>query len=319
MLSGLLASPKHLPPKWFYDAPGSELFEQITCLPEYYLTRTEQEILRLHSGEMVEAAGSGLTLVELGAGSATKTGLLLQALLRRQLGVVYVPVDVSRSALVAATRRLRQFPAAASIPVIAVTAHAGATLWFADVCATVLAFGLYTTAVTTLASRRQNLFLKRLRSTAASDPVILSGLMLPISVISLVQVTVILGVFGAVSGSPADVALLAVSVALAFVMMLALGLATAGLTRSPEHAQVTTLPLSLGIVAVATWVGITGTEHLTLLKRLLPGGSAAELVVDSWNGGVPRTESLLLLAPTLAWVVVAIALATKLFSWEPRR
>lgn len=192
--------------------------------------------------------------------------------------------------------------------------YIGAVLVF-----TIGAFSLYATTVTTLAARRQNLFLKRLRSTAASDPVILSGLMLPISVISLVQVTVILGVFGAVSGSPADVALLAVSVALAFVMMLALGLATAGVTRSPEHAQVTTLPLSLGIVAVATWVGITGTEHLTLLKRLLPGGSAAELVVDSWNGGVPRTESLLLLAPTLAWVVVAIALATKLFSWEPRR
>ena len=184
---------------------------------------------------------------------------------------------------------------------------------------TIAAFGLYATTVTTLAARRQSLFLKRLRSTAASDPAILSGLLLPISVISLVQVTMILGVFGAVSGSPADVALLAVAVASAFVMMLALGLATAGVTRSPEHAQVTTLPLSLGIVAVASWVGITGTERLGLLKRLLPGGSAAELVIDSWNGGVPRTESLLLLAPTLAWVVVAIALATRLFRWEPRR
>jgi ABC-2 type transport system permease protein len=91
------------------------------------------------------------------------------------------------------------------------------------------------------------------------------------------------------------------------------------LTRSPEHAQVTTLPLSLGIVASATWVGITGTESLALLKRLLPGGAAAELVIDSWNGGVPRTESLLLLVPTLAWVVVAIALAMRLFRWEPRR
>lgn len=184
---------------------------------------------------------------------------------------------------------------------------------------TIGAFSLYATTVTTLAARRQNLFLKRLRSTAASDPVILSGLMLPITVICVAQVTVILGVFGAVSGSPADVALLALSVASAFVMMLALGLATAGVTRSPEHAQVTTLPLSLGIIAVASWVGIAGTEHLPLLKRLLPGGSATELVVDSWNGGVPRTESLLLLAPTLAWVVVAIALATKLFRWEPRR
>jgi ABC-2 type transport system permease protein len=181
------------------------------------------------------------------------------------------------------------------------------------------AFSLYASTVTSLASRRQNLFLKRLRSTAASDPAILSGLMLPIGVISLVQVTVILGVFGAVSGSPADVALLVVAVASAFVMMLALALATAGVTRSPEHAQVTTLPLSVGIIGVAVWVGISGTEHLALLKRMLPGGSAAELVVDSWNGGVPRSESLLLLGPTMAWVVVAILLARRLFRWEPRR
>src|SRR3546814_13715745 len=85
-------------------------------------------------------------------------------------------------------------------------------------------------------------------------------------------------------------------------MMLALGLATAGVTRSPEHAQVTTLPLSLGIIAVVSWVGITGTEELGLLKRLLPGGSAAELVIDSWHGGVPRVASLPLLAPTVVGV-----------------
>ena len=184
---------------------------------------------------------------------------------------------------------------------------------------TIAAFGLYATTVTTLAARRQSLFLKRLRSTAASDPAILSGLLLPISVISLVQVTMILGVFGAVSGSPSDAALLIASVASAFVMMLALGLATAGVTRSPEQAQVTTLPLSLGIVAVVLWVGFTGTESFTLLKRLMPGGASAELVADAWNGGTPLTDSLLLLAPTLAWTVAAIALATRMFSWEPRR
>ena len=192
--------------------------------------------------------------------------------------------------------------------------YVGAVLVF-----TIGAFGLYATTVTTLAARRQTLFLKRLRSTAASDPVILSGLLLPISAVSFVQVAVILGVFGAISGWPADVALLVVSVAAAFVMMLSLGLATAGLTRSPEHAQVTTLPVSLGIVAVVVWVGVTGTEQFALLKWLLPGGSAAGLIIDSWNGGVPRTESLLLLAPTLAWVVAAVVLATRLFRWEPRR
>ncbi|MFE0687046.1 ABC transporter permease [Streptomyces xiamenensis] len=184
---------------------------------------------------------------------------------------------------------------------------------------TVGAFGLYTTTVTTLASRRQNLFLKRLRSTAAGDTSILSGLVFPATVIALVQVVAILAALAGVSGSPANVALLAVGVLAVVAMMLALALATAGLTNSPEHAQVTTLPVSLGVIAVASWVGISGTEELATLKRLLPGGSATELLVDSWNGGVAVTDSLILLAPTFGWVVASVALASRLFRWEPRR
>ncbi|WP_433495779.1 ABC transporter permease [Micromonospora sp. CA-248089] len=184
---------------------------------------------------------------------------------------------------------------------------------------TIAAFGLYATTVTTLAARRQNLFLKRLRSTAASDATILTGLVLPISVIATVQVTVILVVFAGVGRTPANPALVAAALAATLVMMLAFAIATAGVTNSPEHAQVTTLPLSLAVVAVASWVGITGTESLALLKRILPGGSATELVVNAWNGGVPLADSILLLAPTLGWVVVAIVLAARMFRWEPRR
>ena len=184
---------------------------------------------------------------------------------------------------------------------------------------TVLAFGLYTTAVTTLASRRQNLFLKRLRSTAAGDAGILAGLVLPATVIALVQVVVILVVLGAVTTEPAQVPLLAVAILATTAMMVALALATAGLTSSPEHAQVTTLPVSLSVIAVASWVGITGTEDLARLKRLLPGGSATEMVVNAWNGGVPLADSLPLLATTLGWVAVAVAMAVRLFRWEPRR
>jgi ABC-2 type transport system permease protein len=183
----------------------------------------------------------------------------------------------------------------------------------------VLAMGLYATTVTTLASRRQNLFLKRLRSTAAGDPGILAGLLLPVTAITLVQVTAVLVVLSVVAGGPADVLLLMAAVVSTVVMMLGFGLATAGVTNSPEHAQVTTLPLLIGTLAVSGWVGFTGTEELTLLKRLLPGGSASELVVNAWNGGVPVAESLVLLAPTLAWVVVAVALAARVFRWEPRR
>jgi ABC-2 type transport system permease protein len=184
---------------------------------------------------------------------------------------------------------------------------------------TVGAFGLYATTVTTLASRRQNLFLKRLRSTTATDTTILTGLLAPATVIALIQATAMLSALGVVSDRPANVPLLAAAVVATMIMLIGLGLATAGLTNSPEHAQVTTLPVSLGVIAVTSWVGISGTENFTLLKRLLPGGAATELIVDAWNGGVAVTDSLALLAPTLGWVVVALALAARLFRWEPRR
>lgn len=184
---------------------------------------------------------------------------------------------------------------------------------------TIAAFSLYSTVVTTLAARRQNLFLKRLRSTAAPDSAILTGLVLPVSLISLVQVALVLVAFALVTDVPANIPLLVVAIAATFVMMLALGMATAGFTNSSERAQITTLPISLGTIAIAIWVGVTGTDSLALIKRLLPGGSATELVVYAWNGGLPIGDSLLLLIPTLAWVVVAIALATRFFRWEPRR
>jgi len=100
-LAGLTATPKTLPPKWFYDAQGSALFEKITELPEYYPTRAERAILHAVSGEIAGLSGARV-LVELGSGSSEKTRLLLDAL--RDLGTLrsYVPVDVSESALVLA-------------------------------------------------------------------------------------------------------------------------------------------------------------------------------------------------------------------------
>jgi L-histidine N-alpha-methyltransferase len=100
-LAGLSATPKSLPPKWFYDAQGSALFEKITELPEYYPTRAERAILRAVSGEIAALSGAH-ELVELGSGSSEKTRLLLDAL--RDHGTLrsYVPVDVSESALVLA-------------------------------------------------------------------------------------------------------------------------------------------------------------------------------------------------------------------------
>jgi dimethylhistidine N-methyltransferase len=104
---GLTSSPKTLPTKLFYDARGSELFEAITELPEYYPTRTELEILQEHSAEIAISAGTGLAIVELGAGTAAKTCTLLKAVAARQMRVDYVPVDISRVAVREARDRVR--------------------------------------------------------------------------------------------------------------------------------------------------------------------------------------------------------------------
>lgn len=124
VMHGLSTPPRHLPPKLFYDAEGSRLFDQITETPEYYPTRTERAILREFAGEMVQQAGNNLTLVELGAGSASKTQVLIQALLRRQLRADFYPVDVSSSALQGALASLNgHFPRLRVSPVVADYTH----------------------------------------------------------------------------------------------------------------------------------------------------------------------------------------------------
>ncbi|MFK4071551.1 L-histidine N(alpha)-methyltransferase [Streptomyces sp. NPDC029674] len=108
VLHGLTRTPKTLPPKWFYDARGSALFEEITTLPEYYPTRAEREILVDRSALIAEITGAR-TLIELGSGSSEKTRHLIDALADLH---TYVPVDVSESALTgAANTLLAQRPA----------------------------------------------------------------------------------------------------------------------------------------------------------------------------------------------------------------
>jgi L-histidine N-alpha-methyltransferase len=93
--AGLTTSPKELSPKYFYDERGSQLFERITELPEYYPTRREREILAGRSAEILAAAGTPGTLVELGSGSAAKTRHLLSAMRDAGSLETYVPVDIS--------------------------------------------------------------------------------------------------------------------------------------------------------------------------------------------------------------------------------
>ncbi|GAB2883524.1 L-histidine N(alpha)-methyltransferase [Streptomyces deserti] len=102
VLRGLTRTPKRLPPKWFYDAHGSELFEKITELSEYYPARAERELLNAHSADIAEVTGAR-TLIELGSGSSKKTRYLLDAMPDLD---TYVPVDVSENTLTQAGHAL---------------------------------------------------------------------------------------------------------------------------------------------------------------------------------------------------------------------
>jgi L-histidine Nalpha-methyltransferase len=119
VLHGLTSLPKTLPPKLFYDAAGSALFEQITELPEYYLTVTEQAIFERHASDMVRAAGGASTIIELGAGTAKKTMLILRAALDFHRAVTFIPVDVSSYALEVAHHRVHsELPQVAVHPLV---------------------------------------------------------------------------------------------------------------------------------------------------------------------------------------------------------
>jgi L-histidine Nalpha-methyltransferase len=117
--AGLHRSPRELPSKYFYDERGSRLFEEITRLPEYYLTRAEREILIARGVEIAAATGAR-SLVELGAGSASKTRILLAALREQAPKVTYVPLDVSEDFLHETGAALQQeFPSLVVEPVVA--------------------------------------------------------------------------------------------------------------------------------------------------------------------------------------------------------
>ncbi|WP_370175012.1 L-histidine N(alpha)-methyltransferase [Sphingobium abikonense] len=115
ILEGLAQEPKATPPIWFYDRRGSELFEQITDLPEYYPTRTETALLKAHGPDVARAAGAGRAVVEFGAGSSRKTPHLLRAI----EPAAYVPIDISGDFLRDSSAELsRAFPHLPVLPVV---------------------------------------------------------------------------------------------------------------------------------------------------------------------------------------------------------
>src|SRR5471032_3255597 len=118
--TGLGMRPYTLMPKYFYDDLGSALFESITHLPEYYLTRAERDLLATYAGEIVGAFNVPIELVELGSGSATKTRLIIDAILERQDTLTFHPIDISPDALIESSAAL-----VAALESLHVRAYAG--------------------------------------------------------------------------------------------------------------------------------------------------------------------------------------------------
>ena len=117
VLRGLRESPKRLSPTWFYDERGSQLFDEICELPEYYITRTETGILQRHAAAIAACIGENALLVEFGSGASTKTRLLLDQLPNL---AAYVPVDISRTHLMAAAQRIAaSYPGLEVLPAFA--------------------------------------------------------------------------------------------------------------------------------------------------------------------------------------------------------
>jgi len=117
LVEGLSQPKKMISPKYFYDEIGSQLFDQITELPEYYLTDAELDIMRTHVGEMATLIGKQASLIEYGSGSSLKTRILLEHL---DKVAAYVPVDISEDHLYASAQKIRnEFPALAVHPVVA--------------------------------------------------------------------------------------------------------------------------------------------------------------------------------------------------------
>ena len=182
---------------------------------------------------------------------------------------------------------------------------------------TMAAMGTYVTATTTLATRRQTLYLKRLRAATIADRSIIAGLVAPLIAVNLAQIAIVLAILAS-TGAPANPALVIAAIAITQAMFTALALATAGFTASPEQAQYTTMPLFFTATAAAIWTQAPGANNLAALTRALPGGASTELIMTAWNGG-SLSHVPLLLAPSLAWAALGILAARAFFRWEPRR
>lgn len=171
VLAGMAQSQKAVPARWFYDDAGSQLFEEITQLPEYYPTRAEREILETRGGEFAELIGPGRAVVEFGSGSSVKTPLLLNAI----SPAAYVPLDISGEFLRASAAELAgQFP---GLPVHAVEADFMKVVHLPEEVAGLPMLGFFPgSTIGNLVARTAVDLLRSMRETLGADTMLLIGM-----------------------------------------------------------------------------------------------------------------------------------------------
>lgn len=189
----------------------------------------------------------------------------------------------------------------------------------------VLVIAVYAGATTSLTARRQDGYLKRLRSGELSDATILTGLLAPLFLLGVAQAVVLAGAMVAFGGAaPADPVLVALGVLGGAVLFCAAAVATSGLTRAPETAQITTLPLFVGVTIGAFLVLAQPLADPPVWVSAVPG--AVHLIQLGWAPPDPAADwttslidALPALGATIAWIVIAVLVATSTFRWDPRR
>lgn len=178
--------------------------------------------------------------------------------------------------------------------------------------------GLYVTATTTLAERRQNFYLKKLLCTSASPLTIISAILLPIIIVVLTQLFIVLGLLSYLAEPPQHLFLLIAGIIFTVVLMVMAAFFTAARTKSAAHAQTTTMPLFCIFFGACVWATSFPNPNLETFQLALPGGAAALLIQKSWVS-ISLGEGLLLAVITVAWAGFFLFLSIRTFQWEPNR
>jgi ABC-2 type transport system permease protein len=183
-----------------------------------------------------------------------------------------------------------------------------------------LGFAPYAGATTTLAARRQQLVLKRLRTSPASDRAIIAGLMAPLGLLVVVQAVVLIATTIVVTDTwPHAWWPLVLAVTGGTALAVALAFITAAFTTTPEMAQITTLPVFLALFGGGFWVGGTEPTEVTWAMVAVPGGAVAQLARLGWDGtGLSASTVLPAVVAMTATALAAAWLAARVFRWQPR-